>query len=109
MTISIEQSQVHGFEFLELINLIPYPAPKLNQENLVLVPPKLWFCYWTIEVRPVGASFLLCLLLLLWEHIPLLQPIAFKIPAHLGVVSYTVCAAVKQALTLLLLALTSSC
>lgn len=49
MTISIEQSQVHGFEFLELINLIPYPAPKLNQENLVLVPPKLWFSYWTIE------------------------------------------------------------
>ena len=45
---------------------------------------------------------------MLWEHILLLQPIAFNIAAHLGVVSYSVNAVVKRALTLLLLALFSS-
>ena len=42
----------------------------------------------------------------LWE---LLWPIAFKIPAHLGMVSYIINAAVKHGLSLLLLALASSC
>ena len=35
-------------------------------------------------------------LVILWEHILLLQAIAFKIPAHLGVVSYTIYADVKH-------------
>ena len=39
----------------------------------------------------------------LWE------PRAFKIPAHLGVVSYTINAAVKRVFALLLPALTSGC
>lgn len=38
------------------------------------------------------------------EHILLLQPKPFKMPAHLGVVSYTVKATVKSAPSLLLLA-----
>ena len=48
---------------------------------------------------------------MLWEHIPLFLPIAFKIPALLGVVSSSVNAAVKPelSLSLLLLALASSC
>lgn len=48
-------------------------------------------------------------LYLLWDHILLPQPIAFKIPANLGMVSYTVNAAVRCELTLLLLALTFDC
>ena len=45
----------------------------------------------------------------LWKLLPLLQPIAFKIPAHLGVVSYTINAVVKPVLAVLLMALASSC
>ena len=37
---------------------------------------------------------------MLYEHIPFLQPIAFKIPAHLSVDSDTVKAAVQHAHTL---------
>ena len=46
---------------------------------------------------------------MLWEIILLLRAIAFKIPTHLGMVSYTVNAAVNYVLVLLLLALAFSC
>ena len=46
---------------------------------------------------------------LLWELLLLFQPTTFKIPVHLGVVSYTINTAVKHALALLLPALTSGC
>ena len=46
---------------------------------------------------------------LLWELLLLLQLKAFKIPAHLGVVSYTINEVVKPTLALMLLAFTSGC
>ena len=45
----------------------------------------------------------------LWKLLPLLQSVAFKIPAHLDVVSYFVNAVEKPVLALWLPALTSGC
>ena len=46
---------------------------------------------------------------MLWELLQFLWPITFEIPAYLGMVSYTINAAVRLVLAVLLPALTSGC
>ena len=71
--------------------------------------PKAHHC--VLSILDKNSVFFVCFadLNVLWEHIPLLQPIAFKIPAHLSMVSDTPKAVVKRVPTLMLPAPASSC
>ena len=68
----------------------------------------LFYCAWRYLCRS-GISELASDLSasVLWELLQLLQPIAFKIPVHLGMVSYTINSIVKCVFALLFSILTS--